>query len=335
MPEAIDRECSVEMRMLAPSDAASRTRSFICSTDALDSYGERVEQVWDLKRFLANPVILFAHNSREMPIGKASSVGVVDGKLQCDITLFSEKVSERAEEVYQAWQEGGCKAVSVGFRSHSYRMEKEKDDEVLILSDNELMEVSVVPIPANPEALAKMRAKARADATEAASRGVENAMTDEDKKKLADAESARTAATDRAGQAEKDAASARAAVATAEKALTDERVRTAALEAQGATLTSERDAAVARAEKAEGAALDAELDALIGDKCEPAEKDALVRLAKLDRSLFDTLMAQRKPLGMTGKKIPAEPDASKSAEHDDNPLVALALGAGEPSALTP
>src|SRR6187399_388856 len=133
----------------------SREVDFVFSTDAIDAYGERVKQNWRLERFLANPVILFAHCSRELPIGKGRNVGVLDGKLQGTVVFASEKANPLAEQVFQSICEGTLNAGSVGFISHSYRWEKENDEELLVLDDNELLEFSVTPIPANPEALAK------------------------------------------------------------------------------------------------------------------------------------------------------------------------------------
>jgi HK97 family phage prohead protease len=135
----------------------AREAQFVFSTDSIDRHGDRVEQVWQLDNFYKDPVALWAHNSRELPIGYAKDVGVVDGQLRGTIVFASVKANPRAEEVWNSIQEGTLRAVSVGFIPHSSRIEKEDDQEILVLSDNELVEISVVPVPANVDALMRMR----------------------------------------------------------------------------------------------------------------------------------------------------------------------------------
>lgn len=134
----------------------SRSIDVIASTGTVDSYNERIDQTsWQLDRYLANPVVLYAHDSDELPIGTASNVGVVDGKLQATITFVTADLNPQAEQVFQLMKAKVLRAVSVGFRCHSYRWEVEQDREFLTLADCELLEISVVPVPANPEALAR------------------------------------------------------------------------------------------------------------------------------------------------------------------------------------
>lgn len=149
---------TADMLQVRSIDVDRRTVDVICSTEAIDSYGEIVSQdSWRLERFLTNPVVLFGHNSRELPIGTASNVEVRDGKLQATITFASSAVNPFAEQVLHAFEERVLRAVSVGFNPGSYRYEKRDGRDVCVLSDCELFELSVVPLPANPEALAKMK----------------------------------------------------------------------------------------------------------------------------------------------------------------------------------
>src|SRR5687768_10251178 len=86
-----------------------RSVDVIASTDAIDAYGEIVEQDWDLKRYRANPVVLYNHNREgwletldpeyTLPVGFAKNVGVVDGKLQATLCFVDEKASPMAERV--------------------------------------------------------------------------------------------------------------------------------------------------------------------------------------------------------------------------------------------
>jgi HK97 family phage prohead protease len=132
-----------------------RMASFVASTESIDADGDIVEQNWRLDRFRNNPVILFGHDSKSLPIGKATQVDVVEGRLEVTVQFASKEANPMAEHVYRSVQEGTLKAVSVGFRPHDVRQERRDQKMVYVLSDNELFEISVVPIPNNADALRK------------------------------------------------------------------------------------------------------------------------------------------------------------------------------------
>jgi HK97 family phage prohead protease len=149
----------------------SRAVDVIASTEALDLDGEVVVQDWNLGRYISNPVVLYNHNfvtsepGDTLPIGFATSVGVVDGKLQATLNFVDEKASELAERCYQGFRQGSLRAVSVGFRSKLGRMETRDGRDVYVLSGNELLEISVCPVGMNPDAVAAEKAKSLAALT--------------------------------------------------------------------------------------------------------------------------------------------------------------------------
>jgi HK97 family phage prohead protease len=253
-----------------------RTASFIASTDAIDSYDEIVEQDWILDRYRTNPVVLFAHDSRELPVGQCIDVGVVNGQLECTVKFCSAEANPHAERVWQSVREGALRAVSVGFRPGDVRFEKRNGKEVFVLSKNELHEISVVPIPANPEALAKMKTRARAS-VDAQEREKETAMDIE--KMLA--------------QREAELRAAEGKVAAKEKELAAVLLENESLGGKLKTLTTERDALLERAKVAEDKIVESEVDALVGVKIAPAEKAEFVELAKSSRSLFERMVKNR------------------------------------------
>ena len=164
--------CAAAIQRAAPPAGEQaqpeRTLDVVASTAVLDRQGEVLEQSWRLERYLANPVVLYAHDSWDLPIGTAENVRVEDGALRARIRLVSDEANPLAGRVWKLIQEGALRAVSVGFIPHGARLEKraraegELDEEYLVLSDNELLEISVVPVPANPEALAEIRQRALA-----------------------------------------------------------------------------------------------------------------------------------------------------------------------------
>ena len=147
-----------------PEEGGKRSVRVVASSAAVDSYDEIVEQSWDLSRFLANPVILWAHQSRSMPIGYASDVGLVSGNLEMTINFVDEKANPMAPQVYESYKQGSMRAVSVGFYPRDVRMEMRDGKEVFVLANNVLLECSCTPIGANPEALAKQHALIRSKA---------------------------------------------------------------------------------------------------------------------------------------------------------------------------
>jgi len=286
-------------------DKTSRHVEFVASTDAVDSYEEIVEQDWQLERYRANPVVLFGHDSRDLPIGKATFCEVVqrNGRMQleCTIQIASAKANPLAEQVWNSIEEGTLRAVSVGFIPGEVRAEKRSGRQVLVLSKNELIEISVVPIPANPEALAKMKAKAFAAATEnqqlALPAVTENTM---DEKQM----------NERVAKADAEKGHAEKVLTDTQKELTSTKAALAAVEATVKAVETDRDAQKARAEKAEAGVIDAEVEALVGKKIAPAEKADMVELAKTNRPLFERIVKARPEMKLLGgvsgaDKVPA------------------------------
>lgn len=141
-------------------DVAARSIDFVCSTSTEDRYGDCVEQTWRLESYNRNPVVLYAHRSRDsLPIGRAEKMRVTGtgtkARLECTVVFASEKANPLAEQVFQLCCEGVLKAVSVGFIPGTTKTEVRDGRQVTVLGDNELVELSVTPVPANPEALAK------------------------------------------------------------------------------------------------------------------------------------------------------------------------------------
>ncbi|MCC6217156.1 MAG: HK97 family phage prohead protease [Polyangiaceae bacterium] len=160
-PARLYCRATIERRDAGAAKAASRSLSVVASTEAVDAHGSRVLQNWRIDRYLANPVVLWAHDSSEMPVGLASNVRVEKGRLLADIELAAEGISARADEVWMGIQAGLVRGVSVGFVPHSVRSVTEQDVDVLELDDNELIEISLTPTPSNAEALAQLRTAAR------------------------------------------------------------------------------------------------------------------------------------------------------------------------------
>lgn len=140
-------------------DEEARKATFVISTDEKDRTGEVVEQSWDLENYKKNPIVLFGHDASKpgYVLGKATEI-VSDKDGDKNITLgtvqFAEEgTSEDADTVWKLVKQGILRTVSVGFIPHTFKKLAD-DDNTDVLADNELLEFSIVPIPANPSAVA-------------------------------------------------------------------------------------------------------------------------------------------------------------------------------------
>jgi HK97 family phage prohead protease len=145
--EIVERFQSAEVRKLladtkAAADAATGTFEVVITTENLDRYQEVIKlDGWDLTHYLNNPVVLWGHDHNQ-PIGMATSVEVVDGKM---VAKGKFAPTDKAQEVRKLYDFGIIRATSVGF------LEKEREGN--LITKAELLEFSFVSVPANPYAL--------------------------------------------------------------------------------------------------------------------------------------------------------------------------------------
>ena len=133
--------------------------SFIASTENADRYGDVINQRgWDLSKYRKNPVILLNHNANALPIARGE-VDVVDGKLMVDVEFDMD--DPQAAEVARKTKAGFLNAVSVGFnpidatpRSMLEKSHPAHGQSGQYFDRAELLEISIVTIPANGEAVA-------------------------------------------------------------------------------------------------------------------------------------------------------------------------------------
>lgn len=134
------------LKGLVKTDKDAGTFSVIASTATVDRQGEIIDQNgWDLTNYKNNPIILWAHDYSALPIGVAENISVEDGELRMSGRFASAEANPMAEQVRQLYADGILKTVSVGF------IPLERNGNTITKS--ELLEVSFVPVPANPQAL--------------------------------------------------------------------------------------------------------------------------------------------------------------------------------------
>lgn len=140
----------------------SRVFSFVFSDENVDRYNDIIyARGWDLKNFNQNPIALFGHNasSVENVIGRAKNVRVQGTQLLGDIEFLTADINPNAEAVYRMVAAGYLKTVSVGFAPVEWEATKDRSRVGGVdFKKSELLEISVVPIPANPNALVQAKA---------------------------------------------------------------------------------------------------------------------------------------------------------------------------------
>ena len=148
-------------------DEEKRTVEFVASDSSVDSYGTvRPVDKWDLSRYERNGIVGYMHDvygeswtksaDPDDIIGKGVAF-VEDDKLIVRITFEPKALNERADKIFRKIQFGTLNAVSVGFRAtkkgHMGDEDRGENPEVYYYGGMELLEVSVVNIPSNANAL--------------------------------------------------------------------------------------------------------------------------------------------------------------------------------------
>lgn len=126
-------------------DESKYQATFVISDESVDRQGEVIKQDgWDFENFKANPVILFGHDSYDLPIGKAVDI-YTDGDKTYAVIEFAAEIYDKAMIIWNMVKTGILRTVSVGFINNEYDNNE--------LTKNELLEISIVPVPANPNAI--------------------------------------------------------------------------------------------------------------------------------------------------------------------------------------
>lgn len=129
---------------------------------------------WDLTNYLKNPQILLSHNGEE-PIGKAISVSATEKGLEINFYINLDWVKDEADK--NRLRDGAYSTLSTGHITKEYKFENKENGEILsveeaekkygigkwelfysdawnfVVTKAELIEVSMVTTPSNPDAL--------------------------------------------------------------------------------------------------------------------------------------------------------------------------------------
>ena len=137
-----------------PEGEPGEEMTFVVSTDEVDRHGDSISvRGWRLDSYRRNPVFLWAHDYSLPAIGKALEVWQEDHSLRARIQFAPTDFARQVAALYRG---GYQKGVSVGFRPLRYEVRRDTHTgEALGVNfmQQELLEISAAPVPANQSAL--------------------------------------------------------------------------------------------------------------------------------------------------------------------------------------
>ena len=153
----------VNAEVRAVPEGESRRVEFVISDGSKDRYGTRIlANAWQLEQYRKNPVVGLNHSLHYATDPNAvigtSEVWLEGDKLIGAVTFEPAEVNELAERVFQKVKHGSIRGASVGFIPHAGHWgegaeARGAEGECFIYTDVELLEWSVVSVPANPNAV--------------------------------------------------------------------------------------------------------------------------------------------------------------------------------------
>jgi len=110
-----------------------------------------------LKNYKKNPVFIWAHRGSETPenvMGTTKKVWVDGKNLMFKLEFLDMDVNPRADMVYKMFKSKALRAFSIGFAPDWEKASYNEKRGGFDFPTSELLEISAVPVPANPAALA-------------------------------------------------------------------------------------------------------------------------------------------------------------------------------------
>jgi HK97 family phage prohead protease len=142
----------------------SRVITFCFSDGSTDRMNDRIDPYgWDTSAFQKKPVCLWAHDATAPPIGRVRRTYTSGDRFMGDIEFASAETYPFADQIYRLVVDGFVKAVSVGFLPIEWQWADDDKSRPggINFERQELLEISVLPIPANANAQAAVKSLAQ------------------------------------------------------------------------------------------------------------------------------------------------------------------------------
>jgi len=144
----VERTIHIEVKQI---DEKNRSFWAVASTDVPDRFGDVIlQEGWVLDKFKKNPVIPWGHDYSKPPVARAKEIYVEGGQLIFLAEFPKPGSYDLADIVWELYRQGFLKAFSVGFIPLEWEPNEHGG---ITYKKQELLEISAVTVPANPEAL--------------------------------------------------------------------------------------------------------------------------------------------------------------------------------------
>jgi HK97 family phage prohead protease/HK97 family phage major capsid protein len=146
-------------RAVAKAAPGGDPLEYVLSDGSVDRMGDIIEPGgWKLDNFKENPVALFAHD-QSIVVGTWANLRVAEGQLRGRLNLIKEGASDITDYVRALVKQKILRAVSVGFSAiKSIPLDPNEPFGPRRFLESELLEASLVAVPANANALQVMKA---------------------------------------------------------------------------------------------------------------------------------------------------------------------------------
>jgi HK97 family phage prohead protease len=139
------------------SDANSTIDDVILSNETVDRYGDTIKASgWDLAAYRRNPVLQWAHDSSIPAIGRVTNLRTTSRDLRSSLVFAPRDVYPLADTIFNLVKGKFLSAVSVGFAPIKAAPSKARPGGIDFF-EQELLELSVCNVPANPDCLVQAR----------------------------------------------------------------------------------------------------------------------------------------------------------------------------------
>ena len=137
---------------------ADRTIRFVITTGNVDRERDIVNPA-GLKtdHYLKNPIVLFGHDYRSLPVAKTVALMAEENRWVSTAQFAAADLYPFADTVYRMIKGGFLNASSIGFRPLEWVFNEDRKG--VDFHKIDLLEWSIVPVPAHPEALVEARAQ--------------------------------------------------------------------------------------------------------------------------------------------------------------------------------
>lgn len=135
---------------------------FLASNERVDRMGDIIRvKGWQLDEYKKNPVFLRQHAAHEEPVGRGVEVFKTrDPALMIRVQFPTEDVDPAGARIHKLYTSRFLQAVSVGFQPRETMVIQDEDERAalglgkygVVYTSQDLLELSAVSIPANPDA---------------------------------------------------------------------------------------------------------------------------------------------------------------------------------------